>query len=406
MQFTLGFDPAHDLAHARAQVAEDDLGKWDETVPRASLGMQGGRLILPETWPADWPHALRLTPWATSQLCQRLGIPAAYFRKCPPCLQDRQATHWLQEPSQDRASGPETWLLRNKLDTLREVLSQRYARMDNALLLDALAPVLDEQFQVADFSLTEDSLHLRVISPHHARDIRPNDRLLVGLHLANSEVGARAVTLDALVFRLVCANGLVRLVKGKSLLYRRHIGLSDPAAFRQQLGQAISRALICGVGFLDQLLWTANTYLPRMVETIAALGEQWNLSQTMQERITANLLAEPGRDQELLWSLINAITLAAQSLPPDDRYDLEVKAALLAEEGFLKLGSAKSRSNARHRLPQIGVPEPGPMSGFPNGSGLVDSLRSLAPSGLPGFNFPEEEEARDHYEAGPVLGRA
>jgi len=406
MQFTLGFDPAHDLAHAREQVAEDDLGKWDETVPRASLEMQGGRLILPETWPADWPHALRLTPWAANQLCQRLGIPAAYFRKCPPCLQDRQATHWLKEQSQDRSQTPETWLLRSKRDTLRGILSQRYARMDNALLLDALAPVLDEQFQVSGFSLTDDSLHLRVISPHHARDIRPNDRLLVGLHLANSEVGARAVTLDALVFRLVCSNGLVALQKGKSLLYRRHIGLSDPGGFQQQLGQAISRALICGVGFLDQLSWTAKTYLPRMDETVAALGEQWNLSQSMQERITANLLAEPAMDQELLWSLINAITLAAQSLPPDDRYDLEVKAGQLAEEGFLKIGSAKSRSNARHRLPQIGAPEPGPLPGFSNGSGLVDSRRFPASTAIPGLNFPEEEAARDHYETGPVLGRA
>ena len=55
-------------------------------------------------------------------------------------------------------------------------------------------------------------------------------------------MGKRAVTVDALVWRLVCENGLVRLVKGRSLLYQRHIHLSKPM-LHQALGNAISEAL-------------------------------------------------------------------------------------------------------------------------------------------------------------------
>ena len=49
MQFTLRFDPAHDLAHARERVAEDDAGKWDRLVPRRQIKCWNGWLALPET---------------------------------------------------------------------------------------------------------------------------------------------------------------------------------------------------------------------------------------------------------------------------------------------------------------------------------------------------------------------
>ena len=410
MQFTLRFDPAHDLAHARERVAEDDAGKWDRLVPRRQIACWNGRLNLPcpasdlNTTRQPSPLSLTPTPWATGQLCQRLGIPTAYFRRCPPAVQDVQLNYWLHaDDGKDDNGKEETWLLRGKGSSLRGLLSERYSPLDNAHLLDSIAPVLDEQFQVSGFSLTDESLHLRVINPQYAKDIRPNDRLVVGLHLANSEVGCRAVTIDALVFRLVCANGLVSLVKGKSLLYRRHVGLGDPATFQHVLGQAVSRALVSGLGFMERLSWTARTYLPRMDETIAALSEQWGLSQAMQERIIANLLAEPAMDQELLWSLINAITLAAQSLPPDARYDLEVKAGQLAEQGFTGLAS-KALGNSRYRLPQIGAPEPGPLSGLANGRGLpisgsnsnFDNLQEVA----------RDNHQSDYHQAGPVLGRA
>ena len=418
MQFTLRFDPAYDLAHARERVAEDDAGKWDRLVPRRQIACWNGRLSLPSTvdLPADakFPHGTPLsltpTPWATGQLCQRLGIPTAYFRRCPPAVQDVQLNYWLHARDGEKGTGKksdeETWLLRGKGATLRGLLSERYSPLDNAHLLDSIAPVLDDQFQVSGFSLTDESLHLRVIHPQYAKDIRPNDRLVVGLHLANSEVGCRAVTIDALVFRLVCANGLVSLVKGKSLLYRRHVGLGDPATFQHVLGQAVSRALVSGLSFMERLSWTARTYLPRMDETIAALTEQWGLSGAMQERILTNLLAEPAADQELLWSLINAITLAAQSLPPDDRYDLEVKAGQLAEQGFT--GLAAKALPGRHRLPSVGAPEPGPLSGLANGRGLpLSASNSNSDSNFDYF----QEVARDYHpydnhQAGPVLGRA
>ncbi len=39
----------------------------------------------------------------------------------------------------------------------------------------------------------------------------------------------------------------------------------------------------------------------------------------------------PAKEQDSVYGLVNAVTLAAQSLPPDDRYSLEALAATLLE---------------------------------------------------------------------------
>ena len=236
----------HSLDQAREWVRADDDGKWDTTVPRQGLQLCDGRLT--------WPHQkeeqpLSLTTWASGQLCARLGIPAPYFRKCPLDLQDAQANHWLQHGPQKHG---EKWLLRAKDESLRAVLSERYSPLDNATLLDELQMLLPDSYRVDWFGLQDESLHLRVVDPARTRELLPDDALTVGIHLVNSEVGMRSVTVDALVYRLVCTNGLIRLVKGKSLLRQRHLHVSQHR-FVGALGEAIDQAMKESEKFLCQI---------------------------------------------------------------------------------------------------------------------------------------------------------
>ena len=106
-------------------------------------------------------------------------------------------------------------MLRAKAENLRAVLSERYSPLDNATLLDELRVLLPDSYRVDWFGLQDESLHLRVVDPARTRELLPDDALTVGIHLVNSEVGMRSVTVDALVYRLVCTNGLIRLVKGQ-----------------------------------------------------------------------------------------------------------------------------------------------------------------------------------------------
>jgi hypothetical protein len=231
------------LADVQDLIATDDRGKWDAVVHREDLSLHKGKIILPESIVGDDANVLSPTSWATAQMCGRLGIPTAYFRRCPAPLQDVQANYWLRQHGMAQngtgrngktndlenhdeleqngryvkesyatgsaysQSSQSLWLMRARENTLRGVLSDRYQKLDNGVFLEQLQPLLDRRLQVKWFALTDESLHLRLVDPTLSREILKDDRVMVGLHISNSEVGKRAVTVDAMVFRLVCSNG-------------------------------------------------------------------------------------------------------------------------------------------------------------------------------------------------------
>lgn len=315
------------FSDVRDQVDADGVGKWDARVLREHLSFCNGQLSFSSQ--EKGCAALSPTNWATGQLCARLGIPAPYFRKCPHDLQDVQANYWLGK-NQDVDS--EKWLVRAKDDQLRAVLSSRYSPLDNDELLRALSPMMDARLRVDWLDLSDEGLHLRIVDPQKTQDVLPGDGLSVGIHIANSEVGGRSLSVDALVYRLVCTNGLIRLVKGKSLLRQRHIHIARPRLVAA-LEEAVDQAWNEGSGFLEQMRQTTRMPVPDVEGTIERIGERWHLSQSMQEGILNDLRREPVRVQETVYGVVNALTSAAQRLPAEGRYDLEVLAGHLAEHG-------------------------------------------------------------------------
>ncbi len=383
-QLPLGLAPTGDLALVRERVRKDALDKWDALTPRDQIRLHHGRVWFPEAAQSDFAASLRPTPWATSQLCQRLGIPAAYFKRCPSQLQDLQFNHWIRQsdghrdaegdgypPTPDRTdeeappettgseencnetacpdepdagSRPDAWLLRMKGDALRGVLSSRYARLDHDLLLDCLTPLIPQGFAVDWFSLNDGGLHLRLVDPRKPQSVLAGDDLLCGIHLANSEVGRRAVTVDALVYRLVCQNGLIRLVKGKSLLYRRHVHFSAPR-FKEALEDAVLVALTEAGRFLEQIRTATRTPVPNVQAVLAQLGRQEALSKSFLEAAERSLRSEPSGQQETVWGLANGLTQAGQALSADDRYAVEALAGRLIEHGPPKVSVRSAEDN-------------------------------------------------------------
>lgn len=370
--------PVMNWRDVTGKVEADSRGKWDMPSAPSALRMHHGRLGYEDH--LYWEE-LDLTPWATTQLCQRLRMPTAYFRRCPTPLQDAQVNHWLQaragvDPEEETdwpVSDVETdtterrWLLRCKHGTLRAILSERYACFDHPALLEAMAGTVNGRFQVDWCALSEDSLHVRLLDPTLTREALPGDRLMAGLHIANSEVGKRAVTVDALVYRLVCQNGLVRLVKGKSLLYQRHVALS-PDRFQTALAEAVTEALMQSSGFMERLVMATTTPVPDMDKMLLSLAQRWSLPKAMQESIRDGLLQSPAGQQETLYGLVNAVTRAAQTLNADDRHALETLAGTLLDEG--SMASAPGRAlPAPAPVPTVALPRrasaPAPLSPTP-----------------------------------------
>lgn len=394
------------------QIQSDDEGKWDIIQPKSALTMHNGKLYLPDCYESRYNGGLTPTLWATSQLCGRLSIPTAYFRRCPVRLQDIQFNYWCNnadsaeehesselslppashypegegysydeeavhtanrqsEPAAYRngnnghafhngryagAEKNEYWLLRAKGDTLRAVLTERYCPLDNRALLESLRKSLPPHLQVQWVALDDESLHLRLFDPNLRRDVRSDDPLQAGLHIANSEVGKRSVTVDAVVYREVCSNGLVRLLKGKSILQQRHIGVA-PAHFTVLLRQAMQQALYAAHEFTEQMALAAQAPLRDVEAELKHLVSHWHLTQNFVEQVKTSLQREDARYQESVFGLVNAVTHAAQSLDADRRYEMEVVAGKLLERQLLRSSKIAVRTPMHlTALPQTATP--------------------------------------------------
>jgi hypothetical protein len=313
---------------------DDDQGKWDEIHPLHDLSMSGGSLAISQE--GAGPRSLELNQWATTQLCQQLSIPTTYFRRCPSDLQDLQVNHWLKETmareaveQRRRSNGPTQWLIRGKGENVRGILSDRYSRLDNVDLIPILEPYLFEGYQIESCSVTEVSFHLRLIRPDSRRLIRLGDEAMAGLHISNSEVGLRALTVDSLVYRLVCTNGLILTVNGKSHLHQRHVGVSENGLSERFRG-AVTSALSSAQGGLDAFEASVRELVEDPEAAIAEIAEKNDFSEDFSKLVSLHLQAEPASVQMTRFGLVNALTSAAQTREsPDERYRVEAIAGRL-----------------------------------------------------------------------------
>jgi hypothetical protein len=354
-----------DEVHAR--VHSDDKGKWDVVLPRTETVMQDGKLFFPDCRAYECESGLELSNWATGQICSRLNIPSAYFKRCPAPLQDEQFNWWngdqgegsfgesdfnddskaqedfepdgykIPPASYGFRSGlytgqgkTERWLLRAKGETLRAVLTDRYTPIDNRMLLRCLHRSLPSHLKVQWMALDEESFHLRLFDPTCVIEVENGDPLMAGLHISNSEVGKRSVTIDAIVFRQVCSNGLIRLIKGKSLMQQRHIAVA-PAHFVTLLQRAMQQGISASQEYLEQMALSAKQPINDVESEMKKLVSDWHLSQAFVEQVEGCLLNEERAYQNRLFGLVNSLTRAAQGLDAEHRYEMEVLAGKFLE---------------------------------------------------------------------------
>lgn len=311
------------LSHVAKCVNDEASQAWDATIDPSELRMQNGELHLNEL---DGPsRTLKPNTWAEGQLCSKLGIPVTYFRKCPPSLKDTQFEYWMDRFGQAGYTRPKI-LLRGSGDTLRGVLSDRYACIDNKAIIDAVESLLSVGLTIRGFELTDVSFHLRMIDPTSIQDVGNDDPVYAGIHISNSEVGMRTLAVDALVYRRVCTNGLIRLVKNKSIYAKKHIG-KCPTDLVGIVRAASEQALALGSQSVRSLIESKTRTVADPEEKVAHLAKTWNLNEDIEGSIIHQLGVEENPDTA--YGLINAITSVARLYRADDRFKLESLAGSL-----------------------------------------------------------------------------
>lgn len=152
-------------------------------------------------------YKFSVTDIAHRQVGDRLGIPTKYYdrmRKEAPYLLTSNVNHWFETAPEDR-------MLRTMDGNVRAFLSNRYRRLDNYDLMEAIMPTLAEipDMTVESCEITDSRLYLKIVSPRTMADLAVGDPVQAGIVITNSEVGMGAFKVEPMIYRLVCKNGMI-----------------------------------------------------------------------------------------------------------------------------------------------------------------------------------------------------
>jgi len=250
---------------------------------------------------------LHLQEHALKQLCARIGVPFAFFKKCPPALQEFNVAWFMQNLESDK----DVMLRMVKGAQVRAILSDRYAPFDDIELFRILSDFMDGTEEVILQSFNETSSHVRITWPSRAEEIRPGDVVEQGIHLANSEVGLRSVTILGVVHRLKCKNGLIAREKKGGF---RHIG--DPERIRSHVQQVIEDVKHDSERLMVKFKKSLEKELAQPLEMINELARNHDLTKDEYEAILNSFMAEPSQS---LFGVVNAVSHSAHRCADADR---------------------------------------------------------------------------------------
>jgi hypothetical protein len=107
---------------------------------------------------------------------------------------------------------------------VRAFLSDRYRRLDNYDLAEAVLPILAEMgegIRIVSTELTESRMYIKALNERLELEVKPGDVVTAGIVISNSEVGLGALKVEPLVYRLICSNGMIAQDYSKK---RYHVG--------------------------------------------------------------------------------------------------------------------------------------------------------------------------------------
>jgi hypothetical protein len=313
-QSSLRHAPTATLAELRGLVADVSHHNFDITVQAQDLNVDEDTGLLEIH---DGP-TLGLQPLALSQLGSKFGVPGAYLAKCPTELRAENLNFWLHENRYRKL------LLRCREDSVRAVLSEKYAPVDHSRVLTWLSESFGE-FATLRFELNDEQMLVQFVG-NEGRTFGRGDDLTPGISIRNSEVGLACVELSGLIYRRICLNGLI--LSGKHGNWRRrHIGDSS---FGDQVCEAIRNlqgAASESMGRFGGLQGIKVDNMPGLIDRVV---QKFELTKVQHEAIKTAFNIEPG---ESLYAGINAVTRAgnAGTLDLDSRRQLqEVGGRMLA----------------------------------------------------------------------------
>jgi hypothetical protein len=286
--------------------------------------------------------------YAKGQIASYAGVPKAYFDKLQTEnkeLLSRNVNHGFVRQADSRVGGkPEARMVRTYDNKVRALLSSSYRRLDSYDLCNELLPMLaDNRMEVDSSEITESRLYLKALMPKLKTEVKQGDVVQYGIMISNSDVGAGAVRVEPLIYRLVCKNGMIASTSIRKFHAGRNMAGDDiqellsastqkltDAAFWAQVRDIVAASMRPEVfeAEVDRLrvaagLKITNFALPEVVEmTMKAVGVSGEGVKNSIVGYLANGADGAGLTQ---WGLVNGFTYAAQmdALNYDQSVELE-----------------------------------------------------------------------------------
>lgn len=296
---------------------------------RHETGEEGAtRLIIDHPEGGDFA----VTELARRQLAAKLNIPFAYFERMrseQPRLLDSNVNTWLQCDEGQK-------MVRTLDGQARAVLSDRYRRLDNYDLADAVIPILQKlpDMRFESVELTATRMYMKVVVPPLTYTMSPGDIVQAGIVIANSEVGQGTLSVQPLLYRVVCSNGLI---VPERTLRKTHIGRALGAedtgvqVFQEETLRADDRAFFLKVRDVVQATVSQATFSEAArkmqstmgvrlagdpIKSVEVLAQRYDLSDGERAGVLRHLVT--GGDLTG-YGLVNAVTHFSQEVPDYDR---------------------------------------------------------------------------------------
>ena len=269
---------------------------------------------------------------AHQQIATRLQIPFRYYQKMRleyPELLDKNINSWFARTNEKR-------MLRTLDNRLRAFLSDRYRRLDNLELAEAVLPILNEikGLEIISSEITETHMYIKVINKKLKAEVGENDIVQAGMVISNSEVGLGSLKVEPLVYRLVCKNGLIvkdytqkKYHVGKQVdseesayeIYRDETLAADDKAFFMKVQDTV-RCAVDETKFLlsvNKLIAVKSEHTgDNPIKTVELLADKYILNQNERGSILRHFIM--GGDDSR-FGLVNAVTRASQDIEDYNR---------------------------------------------------------------------------------------
>jgi len=284
---------------------------------------------------ADEPMSLAIAPHTHRQIAAHLKdatkLPKDHYdylyNAHPDLLSVMVNTLFRRSPS--------ARMVRTMDGRARAFLSNRYRPIDNGDVAEvALNIFADSQAKIASCEITESRMYLKALFPKTEGEVGKGDVIQMGVVIKNSEIGLGRFTVEPLIYRLACLNGMIMQ---DGAIARTHLGARQDLGadgwaqeFKRDTLQAMDRTLMLQVrdavaalatpekmlSFVQRFRAAAENKIEGdVVAGVQLLQKKAGLTDDDKGGILRHLISGGDLTQ---WGLANAVTRYSQDV---DDYD-------------------------------------------------------------------------------------